>query len=298
MDYLNSAVLYLSGGVGEVFDALGQSRAQRTIMDLLTVPDHTINDRDLKYAVLHLQAATEVLLKARLVREHWSLVFKDPGKATRSAFEQGKFESCGMGATLDRLVSIAGVPITGKQRETITDLAETRNALTHYGHTANAYAVEARAARVLDFLLDFVPLHLHPVLTSEASLVESTMAVVRNRLNDIEVLVKKRMQGVSGELAGLEDRTMVCPRCKQWALVIGGGDPVICRFCLETFAPIDVVIYTWNRDGDDLGIVDCPACGTAEVVILVKTAVNKTEDVALCMHCATVYEPPRRVGEA
>lgn len=30
--------------------------------------------RDLKYAVLHLQAAVEVLLKARIIREHWSLV--------------------------------------------------------------------------------------------------------------------------------------------------------------------------------------------------------------------------------
>lgn len=30
--------------------------------------------RDLKYTALHLQAATEVLLKARLAREHFSLM--------------------------------------------------------------------------------------------------------------------------------------------------------------------------------------------------------------------------------
>jgi hypothetical protein len=40
------------------------------------------SSRDIKYAVLHLQAAAEVLLKARLFREHWDLVFNDPGKAT------------------------------------------------------------------------------------------------------------------------------------------------------------------------------------------------------------------------
>ncbi|MGW4184288.1 hypothetical protein ACWEK2_19150 [Streptomyces albidoflavus] len=33
--------------------------------------------RGLKYSVLHLQAAVEALLKARLIREHWSLVFSD-----------------------------------------------------------------------------------------------------------------------------------------------------------------------------------------------------------------------------
>lgn len=60
MDYLLSTVTHLTGG------------------------QQPPGDRDLKYAVLHLHAATEVLLKARLVREHWSLVFSDPGKATKA----------------------------------------------------------------------------------------------------------------------------------------------------------------------------------------------------------------------
>jgi hypothetical protein len=42
----------------------------------------TPSAQDLKYAVLHLQAAREVLLKVRLIREHWTLVFKNPDKAT------------------------------------------------------------------------------------------------------------------------------------------------------------------------------------------------------------------------
>ena len=45
--------------------------------------------RDLKYAVLHLQAAVEVLLKVRLIREHWALVFRYPDKASRGAFSSG-----------------------------------------------------------------------------------------------------------------------------------------------------------------------------------------------------------------
>src|SRR6266568_2543373 len=40
-----------------------------------------------KYAVLHLEAGVELLLKARLSREHWSLVFADVDKATREALE-------------------------------------------------------------------------------------------------------------------------------------------------------------------------------------------------------------------
>lgn len=293
MDYLSSAVLYLSGTAAVVWDAFGLTPAPTTRADELLARDRPISDRDLKYAVLHLQAATEVLLKARLVREHWSLVFKNPGSATRSAFEQGKFDSCTMDATLDRLVSIAGVPITSKQREAIKDLAETRNALTHYGHTAPAYAVEARAARVLGFLLDFVPVHLHPLLSSEAQFVEETMEAVRQKLRDIEALVKSRMQELTGELNGLKDRTVICPECRQWALVVGGGDPVGCRFCMTALDPVDAAILYWvdilGQD-ESIGNVDCPECGTAATVMLVSTAADKAVDVALCFQCGTVYE--------
>ncbi|MFK4272541.1 hypothetical protein [Streptomyces milbemycinicus] len=47
---------------------------------------------DLKCAVLHLQAAAEVLLKARLLREHWSLAFQDPDERNS---KKGDFMNCG-----------------------------------------------------------------------------------------------------------------------------------------------------------------------------------------------------------
>ncbi len=300
MDYLSSAVLYLSGRASVLFDAFGLTPPPTTKVSELLAPDRPLSDRDLKYAVLHLQAAAEVLLKARLVREHWSLVFKNPGNATRAAFEQGKFDSCTMDAALDRLVSIAGVPITSDQREAIKDLAETRNALTHYGHTANAYAVEARAARVLSFLLDFVPLHLHPVLSSEAQLVEETMEAVREKLRDIEALVKNRMQELTGILSGREDRTVICPQCRQWALVIGGGDLVTCHFCLAFLEPVDAVILYWMDvlgQDESLGAVDCPDCGSEHMIMWVTTAADKTEEVGLCFRCGAVYRKTER-GEA
>ncbi|MDQ0604807.1 hypothetical protein QF037_009152 [Streptomyces canus] len=68
------------------------------------------------YAVLHLQAAAEVLLKARLLREHWSLVFKNPGQASEHRFLDGDFESCGIDATVRRLRQIVGLRSDGRIR--------------------------------------------------------------------------------------------------------------------------------------------------------------------------------------
>lgn len=44
--------------------------------------------QDLKYAVLHLQAATEVLLKALLVSLDWTQVFSKPDEADQLAYQQ------------------------------------------------------------------------------------------------------------------------------------------------------------------------------------------------------------------
>ncbi|MGW7314828.1 hypothetical protein [Streptomyces sp. NPDC054865] len=249
------------------------------------------SDRDLKYAVLHLQAATEVLLKARLVREHWTLVFKDPGGANLDVFRSGKFDSCTIGTALDRLANIAQVPIAAKDRAAIKALSDDRNALTHYGHTANAFQVEARAARVLSFLLTFIHRHLQPRLSSEGPGVMRTMDTLRMKLSDIQALVKDRMNELSGELAPLVDRTVLCPDCRQWALVVGEENPA-CRFCMQDFGdPLNAAAnYGWQVLGEDnFSMTRCPACTRAQVIIGASTASSKDVEIGLCFGCAEVY---------
>jgi hypothetical protein len=289
MDYLSSAVLYLTGSITVPEEAAQLWPEARAASPW---PQRWLSDRHLKYGVLHLQAATEVLLKARLVREHWSLVFKDPGSATRSAYEQGKFESCGMKSALDRLVSIAGLSITQKERGYLNDLAETRNALTHYGHTASAYAVEARAARALSFLVEFVPRQLQPKLSSEAEEVIETMAAVREKLADIRTLVGERMKKLASQLEPVSERTVICASCRQMTLVVG-ENPLNCRFCLRSYAShMDAAFTYWEEvlQGDDsLGPRNCPACRNHIAVLLVSTRADPLIDVALCFQCGTVF---------
>ncbi|MDH6629413.1 transcription elongation factor Elf1 [Streptomyces sp. LBL] len=264
-------------------------------VDDLTAGTTTPSERDLKYAVLHLQAATEVLLKARLVGEHWSLVFKNPGGASLEDFKKGKFESCTIDATMDRLESIAQVKISPTDRTAIKVLADDRNALTHYGHTANAFQVEARAARVLDFLLNFITEHLRPMLNAEfhkrmhtskpvdflapsmvaveqgphsrelrsargeLRQVDRTMDELRMKLGRIRKLVEKRMQAISGDLASTAYHTVRCPDCRQWALVVNDDmswNPITCRFCLASYnLDMAALQYVWRVTGENNGTV-------------------------------------------
>ncbi|MFE9993491.1 hypothetical protein [Streptomyces avermitilis] len=294
MDYLSSAVLYLTGKIQVPMEAwsLWPEAAKGSVFSQPT--PLWLSDRHLKYGVLHLQAAVEVLLKARLVREHWSLVFRDPGRATRVAYEQGKFKSCDTTTTLDRLTGIVGVSITTKESRSISRLAETRNALTHYGHTADAYAVEADAAEVLSFLVDFVPRELH-TSPGDSEVVSKTMDAIREKLREIDALVKGRMQELANELEPFAARCVHCPSCRQVALVVGGKErPLTCYFCRRSFeSPTEAAAYYWENvlDADDFtSPQDCPVCEAQHVVMMASTAAAPTTDAPLCFQCGAVYE--------
>ncbi|MFE0654640.1 hypothetical protein ACFVZH_39675 [Streptomyces sp. NPDC059534] len=196
-----------------------------------------------------------------------------------------------MNATIDRLVSIAAVPITDAERSAIKDLAETRNALTHYGHYANAYAVEVRAVRALGFLIDFTIKHLHPSLSREAHHVAETMENLRGQLRNIEALVKDRMKQLSGDLSLLADRTVICPDCRQWAFVVGGEVPS-CRFCLQEWEnPFDAAFnFVVTTGEEEYQLNNCRACDGEETLVLgISVAQEKETDIGICFNCAEVY---------
>ncbi|MGW0886033.1 hypothetical protein [Streptomyces sp. NPDC002671] len=103
------------------------------VITSLADDEERVSAHNLKYAVLHLQAAAEVLLKYRLQQEHWTLVFADPGKARKEDLADGSLASCTPAQTVDRLRHIVGLPITDKDAAALTKLAKTRNGLQHYG---------------------------------------------------------------------------------------------------------------------------------------------------------------------
>ncbi|MFG2676439.1 hypothetical protein [Streptomyces sp. NPDC048445] len=260
--------------------------------------------RDLKYTVLHLQAATEVLLKARLAREHFSLIFADPLQAKRDAWQKGDFKSCGTLEAFDRLLNIAGLPLEEDDRKRIRELSDHRNALQHYGLKYNAYAIESRAARVLDFLITFIHRYLIPGLKpAEAMSVERDMDMFRMKLKGIEMLVKQRMNDLRSELAKVADVTVKCPDCEQWAMVADGREEgPTCLFCHQVW-PEDpesaAANYAWIilglddhsviQDGGDPPVADCPDCGVYALVAQAVTTPGQPGVTPLCFACGTVF---------
>jgi hypothetical protein len=58
--------------------------AQRSVKEVKRSP---------KYSMIHFSSALELFLKARLLREHWSLVVSRPETASLVTFRSGQFHS-------------------------------------------------------------------------------------------------------------------------------------------------------------------------------------------------------------
>jgi hypothetical protein len=181
--------------------------------------------RNVKYAVLHLLAGTEVLLKARLAEEHWTLVFDNPGQATQEKWASGDFRSCTVVEAFDRLAEIGGVELSGNARTAIVALRDKRNRLQHFGLTDSAHAIQAVAISVLNMLVSFVTEHL---ADEEDPVPREMLERIRSRLGGIEQLVSFRLDELK-EMLDSRDLIVTCPRCGQFSLE--PGDECVCHFC-------------------------------------------------------------------
>jgi hypothetical protein len=87
-----------------------------------------------KYSVIHFYAAVEILLKARLMVEHWSLVVEEPQQANLNKFLGGDFRSVTIEESIRRLKNIAGVNVPTSAHRSFEQLKGHRNKLVHFFH--------------------------------------------------------------------------------------------------------------------------------------------------------------------
>ncbi len=270
----------------------------RDVIDRLARESGEPSERDLKYAVLHLQAAAEVLLKARLRQEHWSLVISKAEKTNLKKFEKGEFESTTNNETVRRLAEVVGIEISAGDKKTLLDLATTRNQLQHWGITEEANAVLTRAADVLDFLIRFLDQYLLPSLDADdEEAVADDLGEIRIGLTRIESYVTSRMERLrENDLKGHENRTVHCPDCQQLALIVDGTNN--CLFCPRDWAdPLELASTYHNAFGyfpapgdpyEDT-LVDCPDCDTPTLVLEAQTVADDNP-IPLCFNCATIQD--------
>ena len=81
---------------------------------------------------VNFSSSIELFFKARLLKEHWSLILKRPDKANISSFLEGEFQSVGINDTIKRLKNIAKESFSKDEVTCFEELRTHRNKLVHF----------------------------------------------------------------------------------------------------------------------------------------------------------------------
>lgn len=228
-----------------------------------------VDRQDLKYAILSLGAGLELLLKERLRREDWRLLFPNPETAEEDLYRRGDFKSINVWQAMDRLSEVAGVEIDEVHRSHIVNLRDQRNPLEHFRIRQSREAVSSAASAALGFALDFVARHLDE--ESMSAELQGELEEIREALPALEEFVVHRLREVEERVAE-GDTVLTCPRCFQDTAIAGDG--ITCLFCgfavgideVEHAAEdwigsvLGVDEYRAVKEGGELPLYLCPNC--------------------------------------
>lgn len=233
---------------------------QRAVTEANANPAHH------KYAVLDLAVAVETLIKARLIREHWTLVIQPIGKGTTKAkFLAGAAKTVTPGEGLDRLRDVVGLDIPTSRATQMTTLMTLRNQVVHFAPPTGAGAATTMLDKLgtgLSFALWFLDHHFAPdAPDAEAAKIEEVKQEISAELTAIEVLAKQRLDDIK-ELLDAEERLYQCPYCTHNTLAPRDGAAPECLYCYRAGPGEEVAEEYLGYPGAAGPVETCTACET------------------------------------
>jgi len=118
----------MKNGLPEGLIENGFDFLERAIQQFTTEP---------KYSVINFCAAIELLLKARLMHEHWSLIIATKSHPNIQDFNSGDFKSVNFNDLIPRITSVTGEKISPEIVSCFKGLANHRNKVMHFFHEAH-----------------------------------------------------------------------------------------------------------------------------------------------------------------
>ncbi|KJR39986.1 hypothetical protein MCHI_004112 [Candidatus Magnetoovum chiemensis] len=240
-----------------------------------------------KYALINIHNALELLMKAVLYKEHWSLLFQDVNKASKTALTTGKFNSVDINTATTRLENIIGFKLSANERKSIKNITKTRNQAVHFEIDIDIERLKSIIAMGINLLLIFIE------KAGGVNDIEEFRKDLNLKLVNYKEYVNDVLRKLKPELDKSErpcSEYSSCERCFQDTLIV--EDVIIkCLFCgweidIEEFAEMygeivgdckcgyNTIIRTYDREGVDS--IGCVICGN--------------NDVALCPTCDMAYE--------
>lgn len=272
--------------------------------------EHILKDKSphsLKYAILHLSAGTELLLKEVLKNEHWSLIFENTNNAKYDLLTTGEFKSVDFETLITRLINISEIELSEKDISILRQLRRLRNKMVHFEFSQNTKAIKSLSSKVLCLLLSFINENLEINKLSNTS--KEYIEKLRSGAIKFKEFATLRTAQIRSDLMAAQKKYNLenCPLCRQAALVL--NDDLQCLFCGYTDETEKVAeLYAENilgesryicmTDGGEFPVIECIHCGADTFVdkgadgyvCFTCFETNQDSDLKSCTYCGQLFE--------
>lgn len=190
-----------------------------------------------KSSLIDLYTAIELFFKARLMKEHWSLIISKPESAIKQKFESGDFHSVYLDQANNRLKNICGENIKQEAIDNFKALGNHRNQIVHFAHTEFS-GKETKI--IIEHWVSWF--HLHELLTNNWADIFASYQV---SIDKIDAKVKLNHEFLKAKFDLIQAKIEIekkkgscivcCPSCRlESAKVLkshGWGEDVECLVC-------------------------------------------------------------------
>jgi hypothetical protein len=272
------------------FDLLenGMDFIESSLQSILT----TDEPHKLKYAILHISAGIELVLKEILRLEHWSFLFENINNANYNDLQTGDFQSVSFSSILKRFEGIIGKDIRADQKKHFDILRKKRNRIEHFAFQESSNALKGTVSKALTDIIDIIDANIDVQGLSEKSqTLYRTIRQDSSKFDEFVALVKAKLKETIDALELNDIKVILCPDCLQKLFPLDGSNT--CLFCKYTDSPENIavryadVVLNYNsyyayKYGEECPVRICPECGMESLII--------ESDFAFCFSCGLDWE--------
>jgi hypothetical protein len=205
-----------------------------------------------KFSTVNFAIAIELFLKARLMKEHWSLIVERPEQADWKSFCSGESKTVGPEAAMVRLKNIARAPVSEDSQQAFKRIAAHRNKMVHFVHDGEKEAGNAKNDQievVVEQCQGWLALHqlLEKDWQEHFSEFDGRIAQITHKMGRHREFLTVKFQAVSEKIAAhLKFKRTVsnCPSCGFMAVLvtprIGALSQASCLVCRYSGTEISV----------------------------------------------------------
>ena len=208
----------LDNGIDYIYEA---------VRPMLKIPSNS--NHSWKYSVLHLYSGIELLLKEKLRREHWSLIFYDIGEASFEKIENGDdFVSVYHQDLIKRLKNI--LKVNFKKDGPINNLRKLRNKFEHFEVNISLNEIQEIVIAALEETIIFWEEHLEKGSSDQQ---KEQFSIIKSVLVEFEVYKNQKLKEFGQVIKEIDKSKngliLICTDCLSLSFAVFKDDEKDCK---------------------------------------------------------------------